>query len=98
MIYSCPQCQVRLRLPEEAAGKRMRCSKCGHVFEVPPAADETPRLELVEETGIAAGPLPAQSPPRTKRRQRAAGAAQRPATSRFFPKSTAFMGRANRSI
>jgi predicted Zn finger-like uncharacterized protein len=43
---SCPHCSARIRLPEDAAGKRVRCPKCKEPFRVPatkPAASPAPK-------------------------------------------------------
>jgi len=31
---TCPQCGVRLRVPDEKVGQAIRCPKCGHAFTV----------------------------------------------------------------
>ncbi|MBA2225651.1 MAG: hypothetical protein N3E46_00895 [Gemmataceae bacterium] len=31
---TCPQCRVRLRVPDEKVGQAIRCPKCGHSFPV----------------------------------------------------------------
>ncbi len=36
---SCPNCQKEIQVPAEAAGKKIKCKACQHVFPVPPAAD-----------------------------------------------------------
>jgi predicted Zn finger-like uncharacterized protein len=43
----CPECNARVSVPDGAAGKRLRCRKCDHVFragtaDVDVVADETP--------------------------------------------------------
>ncbi|HZZ80210.1 MAG TPA: zinc-ribbon domain-containing protein [Gemmataceae bacterium] len=48
----CPGCQASFRLPETLAGKKVRCQKCSHVFEVP-ALTEAP----------VPGPIVALPPP-----------------------------------
>ncbi len=30
-----PQCKLKLVIPEEACGQRVRCAACGHSFIVP---------------------------------------------------------------
>jgi len=40
MLISCPECDKQIRLPADAAGKKIRCKACEHVFVVQaPAAD-----------------------------------------------------------
>ena len=58
MICSCPQCNARLGMPPETAGKSVRCSKCGHEFKVPRDANEIPTVEPISATGIVAAPAP----------------------------------------
>ncbi|MGL4420806.1 MAG: hypothetical protein ACRCZF_09100, partial [Gemmataceae bacterium] len=38
MSVECPSCGVGLSLPENLAGKSIRCKSCGEVFTVPSAA------------------------------------------------------------
>ena len=33
--FHCPQCQHRLRTPDDSAGKQSRCPQCGHVQAIP---------------------------------------------------------------
>jgi len=35
IVTQCPHCQTALRVPENMAGKRIKCSKCQQVFAVP---------------------------------------------------------------
>ncbi|MBA2226165.1 MAG: MJ0042-type zinc finger domain-containing protein [Thermogemmata sp.] len=35
IVTRCPHCQTALRVPENVAGKRIKCSKCQQVFAVP---------------------------------------------------------------
>lgn len=51
---NCTNCAALFRLPEEMAGKKVRCQKCAHVFTVPvaeeppaaPPAHAAPSLEI----------------------------------------------------
>ena len=47
VIVPCPKCQAKLSAPENAAGKQIRCPKCGTVTEVPTfvAAEEVPVVD-----------------------------------------------------
>ena len=47
---TCPGCKSLFRLPEELAGKTVRCQKCAQLFVVPgpPAADPEPSAEAPE--------------------------------------------------
>jgi hypothetical protein len=47
---ACPSCTHRLRLPDEAVGKRLRCPRCKHVFTATsPEALEVTEPELIED-------------------------------------------------
>jgi len=50
--FSCPNCAKRYDVKGDLAGKRVRCSGCGHVFRVPDTGTQS--------SGVAA---PAPSPP-----------------------------------
>lgn len=39
---TCPNCQKAIQVPSEAAGKKIKCKACEHVFPVP-AADDAPK-------------------------------------------------------
>jgi len=47
--FECPNCQRALRLPDDAAGKRIRCPKCQEISRVP---DEAVEAEPVAIPGI----------------------------------------------
>jgi predicted Zn finger-like uncharacterized protein len=34
MLISCPECKTKIRAPESAIGKKIRCKSCEHVFAV----------------------------------------------------------------
>jgi membrane associated rhomboid family serine protease len=38
----CPQCAAKLKLPAEAAGRRVKCPKCAKVLRIPAAAPPSP--------------------------------------------------------
>jgi predicted Zn finger-like uncharacterized protein len=40
MVTVCPNCHARLRVPDTAVGKRIRCSKCKEAFAVPAQEEE----------------------------------------------------------
>jgi len=48
----CPSCGMALRVKDEAAGKRGKCPKCGHVFQV--QAAPAPRTDL-DDLAVAVG-------------------------------------------
>lgn len=62
MIISCSECSTRYVVAPRAigpAGRRVKCSKCGHVwFEEPPAED----LEIVPEKVVKAAAEPENNP------------------------------------
>ena len=35
MVVNCPGCGIALNVPDEAKGRQVRCTGCGHVFAVP---------------------------------------------------------------
>src|SRR5262245_18629579 len=44
---NCPKCAALFRLPDELAGRRVKCQRCGEIFQAPaaaaPAADSPPQ-------------------------------------------------------
>jgi predicted Zn finger-like uncharacterized protein len=52
MLVSCPNCGVKLDVPDEFDGKKVRCATCSSVFEARAGAAGPPPL-----------PLPGESPP-----------------------------------
>ena len=67
----CPSCEGRFRVPETAAGKKIRCPKCKGAMEVPiavppeeePAAPPPPPPPPVPASPPAAGPPAVSAPP-----------------------------------
>ena len=59
---TCPGCKARFRLPEELAGKQVRCQKCAQMFTVPMALAglSAPAIAAPEEAPI---PAAADTPP-----------------------------------
>jgi len=47
----CPKCQTHYRVPDDAAGKRTQCKKCGQPFRIP--QPRTPARESAEELRLA---------------------------------------------
>ncbi len=66
MILTCPQCQTRYqadatRFP--AAGRDVRCAKCGHVWrQMPPQPEPEPDLGVVEPVEQQQPPEPTPQP------------------------------------
>jgi predicted Zn finger-like uncharacterized protein len=54
MQTRCPGCQSQLRVPDEFLGKRVKCPKCGHIFQAgqspPPVVEVVPVEE--EQLGL----------------------------------------------
>jgi predicted Zn finger-like uncharacterized protein len=57
----CSQCGVRLRIPEEKAGKLVRCPKCSQVFRAPAGEERYADFEVVEEPPAASSSEATQS-------------------------------------
>lgn len=55
---TCPQCERKIKYADEQAGKKAKCSKCGHVFRIPP---------LDPARAIAASSSAPRSSPQTDR-------------------------------
>jgi phage FluMu protein Com len=55
----CSKCQKTLKVPDEAAGKKVRCPSCQEVIAVPAAQKESPPEEAV--TPAPAAPTPSTS-------------------------------------
>jgi len=50
VVAKCKACGKKFRVPERAAGKRVRC-KCGKPLRVPPLEDSLPHTESVTDLG-----------------------------------------------
>lgn len=57
LVLTCPECKTKIRVPEAAIGKKIRCKACEHVFPVKAPAKSA---EAVQEKK---GPPPAASKP-----------------------------------
>jgi predicted Zn finger-like uncharacterized protein len=56
MLITCDGCNAKIRVPDKAAGKRVKCPKCANMIKVPaadPAAADDP-----ETSGMSSTPLP----------------------------------------
>ena len=51
--YYCPECSQKLGVPDQYAGRRVRCNKCNHPSVVPAAVLDTP--ELIDEPALSSG-------------------------------------------
>ena len=70
MIISCPSCETRYALDPKnlgAAGRRVKCARCGHVWHQTPPEDAEPIMAPTVETPpreeAPASPLRAAAPP-----------------------------------
>src|SRR4051812_35759735 len=69
--FPCPGCGGRLKVSEEMAGRKVRCSKCQGVAQVPAAEEPQPapapaRKPWASPEGVLDRP-PEQLPPRARR-------------------------------
>lgn len=46
-VFTCPQCGKKYKVPENAAGKKVRCKSCQHVSRIPGGEDNT--IPLADE-------------------------------------------------
>src|SRR5690349_2564644 len=53
----CPSCGAKLRIPDTAVGKKVKCSKCSTAFTAEPPDEEA-------EPAAIEAPAPAPPPPR----------------------------------
>ena len=56
MLIICHSCNSKIRVPDKAAGKRVKCPKCATLLTVP-AADPAPGPDP-ETAGVSTTPLP----------------------------------------
>ncbi len=61
--FACESCQARYKVPDEMAGRRAKCKKCGAGMEVP-----APLIEAVEDDYEVAGAAAVSAPPPPPRR------------------------------
>src|SRR4051812_43805308 len=74
-IVACSTCGARLRAPDDAAGRRFKCSQCGGVI-VAPGEPMAMLAAAAHGLGVAAG---ASRPARVRGRPAEASVAVRPA-------------------
>jgi predicted Zn finger-like uncharacterized protein len=64
MILTCPQCDTRYQADASkfpAAGRNVRCAKCGHVWhQIGPTQEPDPDAEIVVQEPVAPPPEPVQ--------------------------------------
>lgn len=75
IVIPCPHCGCSCKIPETAAGKKVKCPRCAKPFPVPAADDAA--VPVAERAGAAA---PERSEQRSLGSPMAVGAALRPYT------------------
>ena len=60
-VVICPSCQSKGSIPDDAKAARIRCPKCGEMFDVR-AASAGPSSGTMKKPGAPAGPRPAAAP------------------------------------
>ncbi len=60
-VVICPSCQAKGSIPDEAKAARIRCPKCGEMFDVK-GASAGPASGTSKKPGSSAGPKPAAAP------------------------------------
>ena len=79
--FNCTSCDTRIRVPDGAEGKRVRCPKCGHRHRVPgqkkeatpaakPVLDPPPPPKASEPDEVSLSDDPINRPKRGKKRKR----------------------------
>jgi len=58
MLITCTNCQSKIRVPEKAFGKRVKCPKCATVLQVPAASPPEETEVETPPTSISTKPLP----------------------------------------
>lgn len=67
--YYCPGCSQKLGVPDNFAGHRVRCTKCGKPSLVPSPAAVIDELEMVDEPALSSAanaPAPQHEPPSSR--------------------------------
>src|SRR3954447_18748506 len=60
IIIACAHCRKKLKVPDSAPGKKVRCPQCGEIFSVPLG---TTRIEAIAPVKAAPPPVPPPLPP-----------------------------------
>ena len=61
MLITCNGCNSKIRVPDSAAGKRVKCPKCATLIRVP-EAERPPQSTEPQRTGVSSTPLPPPPP------------------------------------
>lgn len=67
---TCEKCATDYRLPEKAAGKRIRCKSCQSVITVPSATNDDFLTDLALEDFRDGAPPPQPAKPRKKKKKK----------------------------
>src|SRR5437879_4521592 len=64
-LIKCTSCKKKLRVPDNLAGKKVKCPSCGSTFMAAMEEEELPTAPLIEEPAPAPrrGPAPPQPDP-----------------------------------
>lgn len=60
IVFCCQHCNHRLRVPEDVAGKRIKCPQCQQVLRIPEASQPPPADQPEPQPGEASTPDPRQ--------------------------------------
>jgi len=69
MQTRCPGCQSQLRVPDEFLGKRVKCPKCGHIFQAGQSPPPVVEVEPVEEEQQSSVPATLKKKKKKARKQ-----------------------------
>jgi predicted Zn finger-like uncharacterized protein len=61
MLITCNGCNSKIRVPDSAAGKRVKCPKCATLIRVP-EVERPPQSSEPQTTGVSSTPLPPPPP------------------------------------
>src|SRR5262245_43044783 len=66
MVITCPECSTKIKVPEAAIGKKIRCKSCEHVFvvTVPKKAPAPAEREGIKKPGATSRPGKSSEGPR----------------------------------
>src|SRR5438552_9952822 len=63
---TCPSCAASLRAPDNAAGRKLKCPKCGGIIPVASAGEEVVDLAKLNVRAETPGPAPAAAASRPR--------------------------------
>src|SRR5207248_1254355 len=62
MVTACPECKTKIRVPESAIGKKIRCKACEHVFTIAVPKKNPAEVQKKPVKAAAAEKQPAKKP------------------------------------